>query len=535
MATRRDSTGSTLSPLHIVASSWHPKSSLIDSTPDDTAGNSATTWAAYCARTAAPQTTLRPPTHRQPSAAAPTMRKNGWETPFHVLQLATWVVFPAVMALFFAFYTPILDKTPAIVLSVAYVAACLVTVVSVAVCTGTDPSDDCIMRPSTMADARDSRPDNRVYCNVCMKYVNNQSRHCRLCDKCVDVFDHHCKWLNNCVGKKNYKFFLGSVVGASVFLAVQIAVGIYLVVELYTNEDDVRGNSATSYGCSTEKDDVTGLCVDGQYRVSLQTLRIIHIVLLAFLSPWLFMIGQLALFHFHLCMENITTYDYIVRQRKRKNAQDRQNTVRVPWWKKLCGKQLSPSGAPDNSKPSVNQTSDSRLSGESIRSEEEVLAEIEAEVDESLEVLSNQSGEIRERVSSQRGSSSYRKRRSNSGPKRGFGLHVDLAKQRSVQTNASSNADVLTPRSESGDTSYLAAPYSPGTPASPRSDAGSAYFSSSQVDEIDIRDANAATNQPLPAYKVSSNSSMVMYGRPPIDDLPASSHIVDISSKRGTP
>jgi hypothetical protein len=76
------------------------------------------------------------------------MRKNGWETPFHVLQLATWVVFPAVMALFFAFYTPVLDKTPSVVLSVIYAAACLVTVMSVAICTGTDPSDDCIMRPS---------------------------------------------------------------------------------------------------------------------------------------------------------------------------------------------------------------------------------------------------------------------------------------------------------------------------------------------------------------------------------------------------
>ncbi|KAL4103073.1 hypothetical protein PRIC1_006810 [Phytophthora ramorum] len=438
------------------------------------------------------------------------MRKNGWEPPFHVLQLATWVVFPAVMALFFAFYTPIITTTPSIILSVAYAAACLVTVASVAMCTGTDPSDDCIMRPSTMADARDSRPDNRVYCNVCMKYVNNQSRHCRLCDKCVDVFDHHCKWLNNCVGKKNYRFFLGSVVGASVFLAVQIAVGIYLVVELYTNEDDVKAHSATSYGCSTQKDDVKGLCVDGQYHLSLQALRIIHIVLLAFLSPWLFMIGQLALFHFHLCMENITTYDYIVRQRKRKNAQDRQNNVRVPWWKKVCGEKSKSDSASNNSKPSVNQTSDSRMSGESVRSEEEELAAIEAEVDDSLEVLSNQSGEIRERDSS-----SFHKRRSSSGPRRGFGLHVDLGQQRSVQSNA--NGDVFTPRSENGDTSYLAAPYSPGTPASPRSDAGSAYFSSSQVDETETRDAGEATNQPLPAYKVSNNSSMVMYGRPPID------------------
>ncbi|KAG7400630.1 hypothetical protein PHYBOEH_004897 [Phytophthora boehmeriae] len=452
------------------------------------------------------------------------MRKNGWETPFHVLQLATWVVFPAVMALFFAFYTPVLDKTLSIVLSVVYALACLFTVVSVAACTATDPSDDCIMRPSTMTDARDSRPDNRVYCNVCTKYVNNQSRHCRLCDKCVDVFDHHCKWLNNCVGKKNYRYFLGSVVGASVFLAVQIAVGIYLVVQCYTNEDEVRAHSAASYGCSSDKDEATGLCVDDGYRVSLETLRIIQIVLLAFLSPWLFMIGQLALFHFQLCYENITTYDYIVRQRKRKNAQERQNTAPVPCWKRMCGQKPQPIAAPDNSKPSVNQTTDSRYSDPSRRSEEEELAAIEAEVDDSLEVLSNQSGEIRERESSRRSNDSFRNRRSSGGPQRGFGLHVDLG-HRSVQKNAEhSSADVYTPRSENGETGYLAAPYSPTTPnspLSPRSDAGSAYFSSSTADE---NDGGEPGNQPLPAYKISSNSSMVMYGHPPVDD--PKNHIV---------
>ncbi|CAH0492168.1 unnamed protein product [Peronospora farinosa] len=455
------------------------------------------------------------------------MRKNGWKTPFHVLQLGTWVIFPAVMALFFVFYTPILDKTLAIVLSLVYAAACLFTVIFVSICTGTDPSDDYIMRPSTIVDVRDSRPDERVYCNVCMKYVNNKSRHCRLCDKCVDVFDHHCKWLNNCVGRKNYQYFLGSVVGASVFLAVQIAVGIVIVVKLYSDEKEMQRHSATSYGCSTEKDNTTGLCVDGQYRISLQALRIIHIVLLAFLSPWLFMIGQLALFHFHLCMENITTYDYIVRQRKRRNAQNRENSAHVSWWKRCCGEKPNSDAVPSNSKASVNEISDSRVSSESVRSEEEVLAAIEAEVDESLEVLSNQSGEIRERDSSRRGSSLYRKQRSNSGPKRGFGLHIDLTQQRGGQTKVDPNDDVNTPRSENGDTTYLAAPYSPGTPASHlslRSDAGSAYFSSSQVDENELRDAGDSTNEPSSAYLESSNSSMVMSDRPPID-LPSANHI----------
>lgn len=451
------------------------------------------------------------------------MRKNGWETPFHVLQLATWVVFPAVMALFFIFYTPVLNKTLAIVLSIVYATACLITVMAVALCTGTDPSDDCITIPSVIVDARESRSENRVYCNVCMKFVNDQSRHCRLCDKCVDVFDHHCKWLNNCVGRKNYQYFLCSVVGASVFLAVQIAVGIYVVVKLFTDEDDIMERSATSFGCSIEKDDSSGLCEDGNYRVPLQALQIVHIVLLAFLSPWLFMIGQLALFHFHLCMEHITTYDYIVRQRKRKNAQNRENSAHVPWWKRCCGGQ---SAGPHSAKPIVNQSNGSRMSGESARSEEEELAAIEAEVDDSLDVLSNQSGEIRERESSQRSSSSLRKRTSNNRPKRGFSLHVDLSGQKSVQTTGGANGDVLTPRSESGDTNYLAAPYFPETPdslVSPRSAASSAYYSSSQVDETENRDVGESTNHP---HVMSSNASTVTYGRLAVGDDSANSPVV---------
>ncbi|TDH70476.1 hypothetical protein CCR75_000362 [Bremia lactucae] len=434
------------------------------------------------------------------------MRKDGWEKPFHVLQLATWVVFPAAVALFFAFYTPILEKAPAIVLSIVYAAVCLFTVVSVAYCTGTDPSDDCIMRPSTFIGNRDSRPDNRVYCNVCMKYVNDQSRHCRLCDKCVDVFDHHCKWLNNCVGKKNYRYFLGSVVGASLFLAVQIAVGVYIVIDLYTGENDMKRHSATSYGCTTAKNNFTGLCENEQYRISLQTLRILHIVLLAFLSPWLFMMVQLTLFHFHLFFylskrelkinlgfENMTTYDYIVRQRKRKTAQDRQNNVQVPWWKRCCGGKLTSDPESDKSKRSANQTINSRLSAESIRNEEEVLAAIEAEVDESLEVLSNRSGEIIERHSSLRSNSSYRNGRSISGSKRGFALHVDLSGPRSMQINGVANTVVYTPRSESGDANYLAAPYSPETP-SPHSVASSAYFSNALVEEKDNHSARDIKN-----------------------------------------
>lgn len=189
---------------------------------------------------------------------------------------------------------------------------------------------------------------------------------------------------------------------------------------------------------------------------------------------------------------------------------------------RLCGccsgKKSREDDAADSTKPSDNKThSVSRNSERSIQSEEEELAAIEAEVDDDLEVLSNQSGEIRERVSSRR------ERQSSGADKpRGFGSYVKLGFGKTVQPPTPDD-EINTPASTTGTAGYVAAPYTPGTPASPttpRSDAGSAYFSNSG----DERESDSATNQPLPGYLVSSGSSMVMYGRPPAK--PSDNHIV---------
>jgi hypothetical protein len=95
------------------------------------------------------------------------MRKNGWKMPFHALQLVTWVVFPLIMALFFAFYTPVFQETTAVIASVVYAAACVVTTASVVVCTGTDPSDDCILRPSVRLLLYPRRHDSFLALTLC--------------------------------------------------------------------------------------------------------------------------------------------------------------------------------------------------------------------------------------------------------------------------------------------------------------------------------------------------------------------------------
>lgn len=116
--------------------------------------------------------------------------------------------------------------------------------------------------------------DARWLTGLYMYCSHKESRHCRLCDKCVAVFDHHCKWLNNCVGQKNYKYFLGSVIGATTLLALQIALGVYLFWEAFAHPDTLRAR-CTDHKSSEVMASVSltvldvGTCVNSGERVRL--------------------------------------------------------------------------------------------------------------------------------------------------------------------------------------------------------------------------------------------------------------------------
>ena len=187
------------------------------------------------------------------------------------------------------------------------------------------------------------------------------------------------------------------------------------------------------------------------------------------------------------------------------------------WWQRCCGNKPVTESTPGNPKASMNPTSDSRESGESVHSEAEQLAAIEASVDESLDVLSSQSSGFHKRESSRFGSSLISQPRRSSGPKRGFGLHVSLTQQRGGPTKVGgAKSDAYTPRAESDDTSYLAAPYSPGAVASYRSDASSVYLTTRE-DETGQRNGGSDTSsERVTAYKMSSGSSTGTYGRSPL-------------------
>lgn len=67
-------------------------------------------------------------------------------------------------------------------------------------------------------------------CHLCNITISSQrTKHCSTCNKCVDVFDHHCKWLNQCIGKRNYKWFMGSVVTAIIMSLLFVGLSITII------------------------------------------------------------------------------------------------------------------------------------------------------------------------------------------------------------------------------------------------------------------------------------------------------------------
>ncbi|GLE04881.1 hypothetical protein PINS_up013862 [Pythium insidiosum] len=424
------------------------------------------------------------------------MRKNGWEAPFHGLQIITWIFFPTLMAMFFAFSTPLLEESTSYIVSIAYGVLCLIVVFAVIRCTGTDPSDDSVLRSGTDLPQHSHTSDDRVYCNVCLQYVQKQSRHCRLCDKCVDVFDHHCKWLNNCVGKKNYSYFLTSVVGSTLLLSLQIAFGVAIFAQSFSDPDVIKKRSATAYGCGKQKLS-SGLCQDADYIISVIAIRVVHGIVIGMAIPWCFLIAQLAFFHFQLCIEDITTYDYIVRKRKQKLQRDRENAVRVSCWKLLFARLCCQQRATANpGKAGDQRESPSGVSAQSAeREDEEEMEAIEAEVDDDLEVLSARSSDASGRRSiSRQISRDGQPPAAATGP-RGFGAHVNLRPNRLASSLSSSGlpTELVHTPVMGEEMSYLPAP---NTPRSPRSDPSSAYLSESSDGD----------QQPL-------NASIVMNGR----------------------
>ena len=142
-----------------------------------------------------------------------SVRRNGWSSPHHPLQLLAWLFILFFSISFFGFMIPCLPTA-----SAAWAAgatnALLLTCHAILhlLCISRNPADDSVVakykgreKPAEFDRRKHEHVIENQFCYICEVSVGLKSKHCSVCNKCIADFDHHCKWLNNCVGSKNYR------------------------------------------------------------------------------------------------------------------------------------------------------------------------------------------------------------------------------------------------------------------------------------------------------------------------------------------
>ena len=149
-----------------------------------------------------------------------------------------------------------------------------------------------------------------------------------------DLSKKDCKWLNTCVGSKNYNYFFNIVVSCLFLVSIQVGVGIYHIIKLFTSANEYtqrckqylsKSQSQLSHHIRLVQDSYPLLIISRPVMIGLQ------IGIVACLLPAIYLLAQLLVFHLQLQHEGITTYDYIVRTRKRRLQRLRDAAVGLPY------------------------------------------------------------------------------------------------------------------------------------------------------------------------------------------------------------
>lgn len=169
-------------------------------------------------------------------------RVHGLQWPWHPQQVTAWfILFYFLIFTFFAIIPNFNSSTHA-GLIITHFILYAVHFITHAVAKMLDPAD-----PNLRAlNAKEPIPEfdrnkhahviENGRCHLCNISISSQrTKHCSVCNKCVHVFDHHCKWLNQCIGKRNYNWFVFSVLTA-ILMALSFIVMSLTIIGLYYGE-----------------------------------------------------------------------------------------------------------------------------------------------------------------------------------------------------------------------------------------------------------------------------------------------------------
>ncbi|XP_026234009.1 probable palmitoyltransferase ZDHHC1 isoform X2 [Anabas testudineus] len=255
-------------------------------------------------------------------------RTNGWSWPPHPFQLLAWLLYIFFAVTGFGVFVPLLPAhwIPAgyICMGVMFVCHLSVHVMAVSV----DPADYNVRTKSDKGPvpvfdrSKHAHVIENCHCYLCQVDVGPKSKHCSACNKCVDNFDHHCRWLNNCVGRRNYKFFLHSVVSALLGVCLILVVSSYVFMEFFLDPSKLRTDKHFLVRNDTGVWFVFLPVAPLRSAAAVIPALASVTVALALLSSVL--LCHLLCFHLYLMWNRLSTYEYIVRQRHRQDRDPRK-------------------------------------------------------------------------------------------------------------------------------------------------------------------------------------------------------------------
>lgn len=221
-------------------------------------------------------------------------RKNGFSSPWSIKQCLSYLIFIFYGVTFDSFVFDRIHFHYEILLYALFNLFTLSTICLHIALSWIDPVDPSLLYPNSTV----SKITN--HCTICDSNIQLYTKHCSICNKCIYNYDHHCAWVNNCVGGKNYGLFFALIFCTTVLSCVISAACII----------------AFNTGWNRYK-------LKTDYRIG-YLFFVTFTGLISLIS--LFYFGHILIFHFYIWGKGISTYQYVVSNKRKIQADKREQS-----------------------------------------------------------------------------------------------------------------------------------------------------------------------------------------------------------------